>query len=140
MLSHWFSPNTDAYSSLGWQKLQEREETARRQRMAALLETDSRVEESVIIEPAVVVDESGTEGAAADTITIRLMGRDDKEPVRTQVKPTTRISSLLEYYGRKRKIDKTKLSISLEGETLSGDSTVGDADLEDDDQLDVRVA
>lgn len=108
--------------------------------MAALLETDSRVEESVIIEPVVVVDESGAEGAAADTITIRLMGRDDKEPVRTQVKPTTRISSLLEYYGRKRKIDKTKLSISLEGETLSGDSTVGDADLEDDDQLDVRVA
>lgn len=107
--------------------------------MAALLETDALVE-AVSTAAVVVVDEEGAGGASADTITIRLMGQNDKEPVRTHVKPTTRISSLLEYYARKRNIAVTKLSISLDGETLGGDSTVGDADLEDDDQLDVHVA
>ncbi len=129
---------TDAYSSLGWQKLQEREQTTRRERMAALWETDDQAGASTAT-PVVVTDEEVTGGASTDKITIRLMGPQDKEPVRTQVKPTTRMVSLLEYYARKRNVDIVKLSISLDGETLGRDSTVGDADLEDDDQLDVRV-
>ncbi|KAG1211608.1 hypothetical protein G6F69_004459 [Rhizopus microsporus] len=68
---------------------------------------------------------------------IKLRGNDKKE-IRVRVKPTTRLSAVVEMY---KKITKVTGNVQLyfEGESLELNTTIDDTELEDEDLLDVGI-
>ncbi|KAJ9119501.1 hypothetical protein QFC22_003209 [Naganishia vaughanmartiniae] len=75
--------------------------------------------------------------ADEDTATILALTLRGKEgDARAKAKATTKMSALVAYYVKVKKI-VTKMSIELDGEILEGESTVADADLDDGDMLSV---
>ncbi|RCH79753.1 hypothetical protein CU097_004136, partial [Rhizopus azygosporus] len=62
----------------------------------------------------------------------------DKKEIRVRVKPTTRLSAVVEMY---KKITKVTGNVQLyfEGESLELNTTIDDTELEDEDLLDVGI-
>lgn len=87
--------------------------------------------------PALDDDADDDDGPDEDTATILALTLRGKEgDVKAKAKVTTKMSALVAYYVKVKKIG-TKMGIELDGEILEGDSTVADADLDDGDMLSV---
>lgn len=85
-------------------------------------------------------DDDDDSAPAEDTSTILTLTLRGKEgDVKAKAKPTTKMSGLVAYYRKTKKVE-AEMSIELDGEILEGDSTIADADLDDGDMLSVVPA
>jgi hypothetical protein len=85
-------------------------------------------------------DDDDDSAQAEDTsaiLTLTLRGKEGD--VKAKAKPTTKMSALVAYYRKTKKME-TEMGIELDGEILEGDSTIADADLDDGDMLSVVPA
>ncbi|KAJ9096364.1 hypothetical protein QFC21_005185 [Naganishia friedmannii] len=88
--------------------------------------------------PALEDDDADDDDAPdEDTATILAFTLRGKEgDVKAKAKATTKMSALVAYYVKVKKI-ATQMGIELDGEILEGESTVADSDLDDGDMLSV---
>ncbi|GME90866.1 unnamed protein product [Ambrosiozyma monospora] len=81
-------------------------------------------------------NDDGSNGGS-QRFTVLLKGKDGI-PYKVQVSNETKVSALMKYYLQKAKLDKKiKVKLSFDNEPLAPNSTIGDADMEEDDLIDV---
>ncbi|GMG39457.1 unnamed protein product [Ambrosiozyma monospora] len=83
--------------------------------------------------------DSNGDGAngGSQRFTVLLKGKDGI-PYKVQVSNETKVSALMKYYLQKANLDKKiKVKLSFDNEPLAPNSTIGDADMEEDDLIDV---
>ncbi|ORE10242.1 hypothetical protein BCV72DRAFT_254388 [Rhizopus microsporus var. microsporus] len=112
------------YTIKAWEEKLERDEKERIEKLK-LSQAEPKEEETT---------ETNEEDNA---LFIKLRGNDKKE-IRVRVKPTTRLSAVVEMY---KKITKVTGNVQLyfEGESLDLNTTIDDTELEDEDLLDVGI-
>ncbi|KZP01305.1 hypothetical protein CALVIDRAFT_532913 [Calocera viscosa TUFC12733] len=123
-LKIWDEADLDAYS----RTVHERVETARRLRHASIEPTPDAAEES-----------QASEAEEVEKLFVHLLSNDREKPMRVAVRMVTKIGKLLDGFLKKSDNVGRKGAIVFEGQTLDPDSTIGDHDLEDGDQLEVKL-